>query len=319
MRGAHPPWKPLGLTNLVMENPDITKTMDELPLPCLYEIYCTAINANCTFEIAMGSSEKLSFIQELEKGTCIDTLDKMLGDVDIAKSKATYDYDRERIFEVITRSELGFEKINSIILTKIREWILTTVKELLVVVGIEGNQQQLGQLENLNSLNEEQINLYSIVADVLCYQANYPEADRIYEQCYDWRRHHLTEHHPFTLKILHDLCWCYYLMGDHRGQALSSQCSELINQYLGPTHVTHLHTFKCRNVVGLYYVRNQQFQEAEATFYDCMEKRRQVLGIQHADTNFSIGNLSIVCSNLKKFPTAFQYAQESYDNRSKFR
>jgi ribosomal protein S18 acetylase RimI-like enzyme len=53
MRGIHPPWKPLGLTNLVMENPDITKTMDELPLPENYSLRACSFTEKDIQQLAM--------------------------------------------------------------------------------------------------------------------------------------------------------------------------------------------------------------------------------------------------------------------------
>lgn len=79
---------------------------------CIFEAYCTN-TTGAKFEIAMSSNEQKAFIEAC-KHNATDPIDKMLGDVDAAKSEAFNPDDKDRIHAVI-REEIGFGGLNSML------------------------------------------------------------------------------------------------------------------------------------------------------------------------------------------------------------
>jgi tetratricopeptide (TPR) repeat protein len=101
---------------------------DPIPLTrawCLYEIYC-AIHTKSTFQVAMSSSENQSFMTAL--GQDINCTKQLLSVVNVQRSEAWNPLDRQRIFEIVDAT-IGFDEINSLVSTRLREWIISATAE----------------------------------------------------------------------------------------------------------------------------------------------------------------------------------------------
>jgi hypothetical protein len=74
---------------------------------CVFEAYA-CLQTQSRFEVALNESESQSFVESIISD--FGTLNKMLATINSAKSKATYDIDRDMIHDAI--SELvGFTKL----------------------------------------------------------------------------------------------------------------------------------------------------------------------------------------------------------------
>ncbi len=75
---------------------------DPIPLQrawCLFEMYCTAATGS-RFEIAMSPNEEIAFLDDLVSDSGV--INRMLAQIDVQKSEATVQEDKDRIFQIVT-------------------------------------------------------------------------------------------------------------------------------------------------------------------------------------------------------------------------
>eukprot|EP01040_Poterioochromonas_malhamensis_P009778 gene9778-10621_t len=241
---------------------------------CLYEIYCTAIT-NSTFEIAMRNEEKIQFLEKMKINNCKELLDHYLSTIDVTKSRSTIPEDKKRIFAVIESSIGDVEKINAIVLKKIRGWLLRLVEE-------------------------ESINLKFIVGEVYHHAGKFDEAQFIYRDCYLWRKEHLGENHLLTLHALHNYADTLYDTAHyHEGKMKAEECYNRRKDLLSERHID---TLKSLNLLGLFCERTEEdLISAEGIHSQCLELRKELLGEDHRDTLQSTRNLAGIYRRQKKF------------------
>ena len=96
---------------------------------CIFEAYCTTLEPESRFEIAMSAKERESFIEDaMHDPTGI--INTMLSVINAEKSTAFKPQDQYRILEVI-RKEVGFSKINSLVFEQLRQWVIGVAKNEL--------------------------------------------------------------------------------------------------------------------------------------------------------------------------------------------
>jgi tetratricopeptide (TPR) repeat protein len=243
---------------------------------CLFEIYCTA-DTGSKLEIAMTAEEKQTFMEEMRKGSCKDNLEKFLTLIDVAKSTATKDSDKESIFEVIEKSMGGFTTINEIILQKIRSCLLKTVEEEMIKMKmIEGNLFQ--------------------------HQGNYNRAEKLYDECRTWRITNIGENHPQALESAHELSILLQHSENYRaGLEMAKDCYQRRKVVLGEFHPD---TLASLSRLGFLFNANSQLDEAEEQLSRCVEAQLHVLGHDHIDTLKSISQLAAVYQKRNQYAKA---------------
>jgi hypothetical protein len=107
--------------------------VDPIPLTrvlCLYELYCTA-DTGCKFEVAMSKHDRELFIKDITHDA-VRCVNKLHAITNIKKAESSDPQERDRIFEVITKT-VGFAAFNSVIHEKlIRSWVVDTARETLL-------------------------------------------------------------------------------------------------------------------------------------------------------------------------------------------
>lgn len=255
---------------------------------CLFEIYCTA-STGSRLEIAMNVEEKRSFMEEMKKGNCESTLKKFFSGINVSKSVSSKPSDRERIFEVI-RATIGIEKVNQVILEKLREWILITTEE-------------------------EMINIKSVAAEVYFHQGKYILAERNYQECYEWRKEYYGSDHELTLNSLTHLSSVSSAMSkiELAGKYALEAYTKSVN-VLGQTHPS---TLKAMNLVGNWYYESLNYEKAEESFQNCLDFRRNTLGRLHEDSLETLNRLASVYTKQGKYDKAEELHKECLEERKR--
>ncbi|CAK4713436.1 unnamed protein product [Aphanomyces euteiches] len=91
---------------------------------CVFEVYASVVE-NARFEIAMGRSQKASFLQDIQDDGAFY---KMLSTIQSEKSETTIPSDRDNIFQLI-RDEVGFVKLDRMVFEVLEKWMLPTVSQ----------------------------------------------------------------------------------------------------------------------------------------------------------------------------------------------
>ncbi|KAH9125562.1 hypothetical protein AeMF1_003844 [Aphanomyces euteiches] len=91
---------------------------------CVFEVYASVVE-NARFEIAMGRSQKASFLQDIQDDGAFY---KMLSTTQSEKSETTIPSDRDNIFQLI-RDEVGFVKLDRMVFEVLEKWMLRTVSQ----------------------------------------------------------------------------------------------------------------------------------------------------------------------------------------------
>ncbi len=102
---------------------------DPIPLTrawCLWELYCT-VHTSSQFDIAMTTSAHQQFIEDVV-ANAKRSIDKMLSQIDVARSKSFKESDRELIFKAIERT-VGFSRLNSVVFEKLRDWVIESMRK----------------------------------------------------------------------------------------------------------------------------------------------------------------------------------------------
>jgi tetratricopeptide (TPR) repeat protein len=269
---------------------------DPIPLKrawCLFEIFCTA-QTKSKFEIAMNAEERISFLEEIKKGNCQELLDSFLSGIDVANSESTVPSDKTKIFAAIAES-VGIDEINSMVLEKIRDWVLLTVEM-------------------------EMINLKSIAGDVYLHQGKYTEAQSSYQEVQKWRQIHLPGNHPLILQADHQVAQSLFSNGDWKNCELQAkECYEKRKLYLGEDHPD---TLKSLLLLGRAYQAQVKYDHeklplAESCFVLCLERRKVVLPPDHVDTLHSMHNLALIYHRGSTLQEAKELALSCLEQRTR--
>ena len=151
---------------------------------CLYEISCSK-----QLSVAISKEEEISFVRTLRSAS--DFIVASLSRIDLRKATAFLDQDKQQIFEVVGKSESGFEGFNKCIVALIRQWVGERAKSL-IAVNLDLTENDFDDLER--------------VANLLSDQGNYDEAKPMYERALAGRERVLGEGHPHVLLMQSSCC-----------------------------------------------------------------------------------------------------------------
>jgi hypothetical protein len=109
----------------------LTPWRDPLPLTrawCLFELFCTK-KEGCRFEVAMGIREREDFLAAIHAtDRPEDVVNDMLSKIDVAKSEADVQSDRDAIHKEV-KEQVGFAQMNAMVLTLMRDWVIEVLRK----------------------------------------------------------------------------------------------------------------------------------------------------------------------------------------------
>ena len=169
-----PDWWNKSFMNAVKEIGHVVLVLSpwQNPIPftrawCLWEIYC-AIVTGSKLEVAMDSGERQDFVSSVRSDS--EEYMQMLGNINVKKSEAWKVEDRDQIFAAVESMEGGFDKVNSMVCSRMRE----------LVIGILADS--VDALQD-GGLTEDLLDTKMAHAGVLSQQGQYAASLSLYEEC----------------------------------------------------------------------------------------------------------------------------------------
>jgi tetratricopeptide (TPR) repeat protein len=292
---------------------------------CLFEIYCTA-ETSSLFEVAMSESESRKFI---DAAACdIAQFRQMIGTIDVRKSEAWNPLDLSRIFDVIMRT-VGFEEINSMVLTRMREWVVECVKGAFDVelaregVG-DGDEESISNLAHTLGLLYNELGLYeqsalslelawsrrrkifgptghatlraaNNLAIVLEKQNRFEDALSLLLSCLEAYTDSIGPDHPDTINTCQTLGVVYFKLSRY-DEALP--LLERHHAYFSSTGNDEMASLPSLMNIGIIYDYTGRSAEALDVFVKALSIQQRVYGQDHPSCLQTSNSIAVVQSNL---------------------
>ncbi|GFH44317.1 hypothetical protein CTEN210_00791 [Chaetoceros tenuissimus] len=194
----------------------------------------------------------------------------------IVNTEKRHDY-KEQIQYVVIKNEIGFLKLNAMLLQQLCEWILVDART---------------ELERVDKDVKAEIDLMYFVGALCHYQHEYNKAEAWYKKCITKRKRILGSDHPRTLKSMNSLATLYRNQGTYdKAEPLYKQCLEKRTTIRIRSHRFH----------AQYRL---EYDNAEQRYKECLVQRAKILGPDHPDTFTSMNNLAAVCRLQGKYDDA---------------
>ncbi|KAH9113024.1 hypothetical protein AeMF1_012725 [Aphanomyces euteiches] len=305
---------------------------------CVYEVYMSIV-LNARFEIAMGKTQKMEFLQDMKSG--LDQKEiflKTLATINTQESTTTIASDRDHIFKLIS-DQVGFAKLDQMVLKVMQDWMVRTVKhQAEAAIDPEEKCQwhlSLGTVYNMtDNLVEAEI-AFKTAADIhqeslprslwLGWSARHWEAyvksrllkpketwEPLFKESLPMLKELLGPEHKSTLRAIRDEGESYCHFGDYAtGMPLLEECFATQERVLGRDHVETLPTLLC---AGMYKSRQGQLVEATQWLERAYKLHREIYGESNGETNICRGTLAVCYCRQGKYAQAEPLLLTSYDH-----
>eukprot|EP00798_Chlamydomonas_sp_ICE-L_P020038 gene20038-26753_t len=246
---------------------------------CLYEVWQTFL------------AKGVSGLMILMPNVNVKELTKVFDTFDVMQAQATQADDKERILQQITDT-MGSTEVN----LQLKAALVSSAKyeaKHTIKTGAE----------------------LSVILDKgggLCRaMGQYTEAEPMYQQALEGRKHVLGADHPDTIRSVELLAGCISDQGRYQeAEPVYRQALEGKKRVLGADHPATLGCV-CNLAVCIDY--QGRYQEAEALYQHVLERRKHVSGADHPGTTASMENMAICIScqgRYEEAETLFQQALE---------
>ena len=261
---------------------------DPIPLTrawCLWELYCTT-KMNCVFEIAFSTIDGDMFAKQFT----YDKLKQMKGTIDVSRSEAYFESDKQTIFKAILQ-QTTFNKLNQLIFQKLKEW--------MIKILIEKDKKNFD-----SGVDKENLAYFYIE------EGEYELAESIFLQLYEKRKALIGKKDPVTWGTLYDIATVYMLQERYElALPLLKECIEYSEQEYGKTHQQHLIYV---GTLGQLYGNLKQYELALPLLEECVNQGKQLLGEDHPNVIVYLNNLAIHYNNQNHFNQALVILEEVY-------
>ena len=220
---------------------------------CLWELYCT-VSTETKFEVALNRKEQEDFFDNVVKDTD-GSIAKMLATIDVEKSSCYNPEDKDRIFRAV-RANVGFNKLNSVVLDRMRKWVLHVTEQAVEDKVLLLTQQGVGEREDTPA-RRQVVNLKFSLANMYESQGVYDQAEALYTECLAYRREVLGLDHSQTLQAMNNLAVLYQAQGSYaKAEELYRISFDRQRTSLGLRHANTLATMS--NLAMLYYSQGKR-------------------------------------------------------------
>ncbi|KAG9408758.1 Kinesin light chain 3 [Aphanomyces cochlioides] len=253
---------------------------------CVFEVYASVVE-NARFEIAMGRSQKASFLQDIQDDGAFF---KMLSTIQSEKSETTIPSDRDNIFQLI-RDEVGFVKLDRMVFEVLEKWMLRTV------------DQQIKQAADVLS----RAGWLMVKGSLLRKKGQYVEAVDIYQTAHDVYLREKGVNFPETWNALAGVASSKVEIGGSL-EEVQSMLEEVVDHQTRLVSKDHKETLSTMNRLGNVYSRQTKYDIAMPLLVECFERQCQLLGEEHMSTRETMSEISIVCVNQNKLEEALEWS-----------
>jgi tetratricopeptide (TPR) repeat protein len=283
---------------------------DPIPLTrawCLYEIYCT-IQTESQFEIAMSSSENESFVTTL--GSDFNCIKQLLSVVNVERSEAWNPLDLQRIFEIVSKT-IGFNEINSLVSTRLREWIVSVTEKAYSKLETVDNETI--------EVEEKKIELGENLGLLYMEFCRYPLAEEFLKRAYEQVLKREGVSSAKTLRKMNNLGILYEKIGNYESAIpLFQTCVENYETLLREDTSVSSALFQSKNSFALCLMRTGDYQQALDLFQSCSDHFAAAVAADEGSTHLldsylcSTFNLGVCLDYMDQLPRALETFEELY-------
>lgn len=296
---------------------------------CLFEIY-TSIVTQCKFDIAMSQKESTVCWQLVRDD--LGQYNKMIAAIDVKRSQAGQEDDRQRIFEAIQADgPNSFDRVNQLVLERIRKWVIDTAQSSTMSAShsrdsIDDLESQsalasLLQMQNrlfeaetifracvekrmatvgprsastLTSMNQLAINLQ--------YQRRFSEALDLLYEVLAVREELYGRADVITLGTLHNIATSCMQIGQvEKALALFRECLQGYQVELGPSNYF---TVACQFNLSTVLCQSGRFNESLPLLLQAFDLFQRIRGHDHPETLTCMHTLAAVYKDLQRYADA---------------
>ncbi len=268
------------------------------PLPltrawCLWELY-SAVETKSRFEIALSENEQKHFFGDL--ATDVDgCLLKMFSCINVEKSQAFKQEDRDRIFQAI-RNTIGFSQLNAIVFNRLREWIVA-------VTEVEVSKCTSSLEEEYSANFVRTLGLKIALAHIYDHLLGASDvSERILTECITEYRAKSDITHRDALTAMNNLAALKQKRGDFKSAVeLLDECLGISQIVLGKDDVNTLATMT--NLASVHQdLKN--FEKAESLYLEALDGYEHRCGIENRDTLTAMSNIGMLYLDIGKLDEA---------------
>ena len=323
----------------------LTPWADPIPLTrswCLYELYCTAVTG-AVFEVAMTSTEQEKFLLSVVEDE--EVVLEMIGQVNIERSEAWSEADRDRIFEVVSQT-IGCDRLNRLVFTKLQQWVSDCVLDAMAQTDDEARKNMLRRaygvllrnygkyeearpvlelalsesrrlLDSDKSRQEETMLVLYHLGWLLDDIGEQKAALPMYEECLERRRQVLGEHHEKVLDTMNTMALLNFSMGNRRrAKKILESCLLSARTHLGLLHRTTLSVLN--NSATLLCALGEDNEQAEQLLKESLELHTAFFQGRHPKTITCASNLGYFYSEQGRYEESLElYSSVLQDRRTK--
>ncbi|MEB3178333.1 MAG: tetratricopeptide repeat protein [Nostocaceae cyanobacterium] len=162
--------------------------------------------------------------------------------------------------------------------------------------------RQAAELQIELGLQKDLASSYNNLAGLYDAMGRYDEAEPLYKQALELRKHLLGENHPSTATGYGNLAGLYHAMGRYdEAEQMYKQALELTKHLLGENHPS---TATSHNNLALLYSSMGRYDEAEQMYKQALELTKHLLGENHPDTAQSYNNLALLYYAMGRYDEA---------------
>lgn len=235
---------------------------------CLFELYC-CITTESKFEIIMPPEQENCFLTDINNNQVTQAVNRMLSLIDCEHSESYYLQDKERIFEVVTKT-VGFSAVNALVFERLRQWIIDTA------------QQDLTRKEQSSGLTHAQtLSALDQLGNLYLDQGSYSQAIECLQKCCTAREEVLGKCHANTIATLNSLGKAYMLQQQYtQAEGYFKDVLERLSKQEEEEHEMDgavVDRLIVLNNLALVYKNQGNFQLAQPVLIDCYQQKLMLL------------------------------------------
>ena len=274
---------------------------------CLYEIYA-CVKTGSLFDVAMTPEQRDVFINSLVANP--EVYMQMLADIDLEKCEATRPEDKDKIFRVVRETKGGFVELNNIVSGKIREWVMSTIDDVITNRSPADTtpREQMWKLLRTNGI-------------LLMKSGKFSEARKTFETCVkEYQDIACVGGNPASLKLMYvtyaDLGMACYQLGEFL--LAHEHSSRALQIFLNPE--VGADPEKCCNIYSNIALADKALGRLESALAGFAKVMEIILNVPQKDTHMlnmltanNYNNMANVYLKQCNYPLSLEYFNKALE------
>jgi len=270
---------------------------------CLWEIFCT-IDTDSEFHVAMCEEQHKDF--KLRLVSDFENIRTSLSKIDARRAEAWVKSDRDKIFAAIENA-VGFARLNSRVIGKMREWLLNAGQTHLSQTIEEYGDEDLRTLQTYNCLGK----LYRDMNQ-------YSTAEHLFSKALEGLVGTIGEESRHTQEVMNNYAFSLQKQGKY-GEAITMH-QRVLESRTKSFGKLHKDTTQSMSNLATAFRMIGKLQRAKVMFKEAVESRNNIakMGPEHPATLYTVSQYAVTLSQMQEFDEAEEQHQRAIHGLDKF-